>query len=175
MADPKTETPVVATPEVAPIAEPVAAAVVTPKPAAIVIAAAAVKEPEPVVVEGQFVSAKGDEFLKGYIQQYLDIMKLGNIARSIAAFSAVIRYTLKNPTDDNMACLLVLFKKYKDTILAENIALQGAPTLPASERNKVEIMYCVFREMSTDKRKLNMDRVRSILGDKVVTWCAKQK
>lgn len=122
-----------------------------------------------------FIHEGADEVVIGRINTYIDLVTVPGAARSncIRAFSNIFRYVLGRPTTANLDAVKAFFEKHNKTLLGEAVALQGITTLPMKERNKVEVLYTVFRELTTTKRKLNTDQIRKVCGDAVVTWRAK--
>lgn len=125
-----------------------------------------------------FSYGNADAAMVQYINAYLKNVadpKQKSVALSAKTMGTMFQYAIANPKGHNLAAIKSFFSKFKESILAESVALQGITHLPVKQRLKVETMYTVFRELTTDKRKLNKDRIRAILGDDIVTWLAKQK
>jgi hypothetical protein len=114
------------------------------------------------------------QHINSYLRAVTD-PKQTSVIVSAKKMATMFQHAFANPKAGNLAALKSFFTKFNNNILTENVALQGAEGLPMKQRRRVEVMYTVFRELTTDKRKLNMDMVRSILNDEIVTWLAKQK
>jgi hypothetical protein len=140
-----------------------------------------VNKTEPVAVERK-ISTYGevknvDIAMVQYIDRYNDILKRNSIAMSIKALSNIFAYVLSKPTNANLECLYVWFSNpdYQNSILAESVIFQGINKVGIKIRSKMEVMYIIFRELTTTKRNVSLEKAREYLPEEIITWIAKKR
>lgn len=165
-----------------------APATTTPKPVIV-----SPPKPKPVVVEKTPVTTTAkvaevplaQKYMTDYIARYLSINDgiLDSEAKkkqAIEAFKKICYHAVNNASDMTvLEMVLDMFKKNRNRVLSEELALQGLQASDKSEQMKISVFYRLFYDYSNPKRKkgatVNMEQVRSIFGnDDIVNYLVRK-
>lgn len=142
------------------------------------------KEDPPPVKEvkkekAQFTYKPADASIVNRINTYLEQFPKGDVVATAREFSMIFQQLVIKPSANNVAAVESFFRKHKDSMMAETVALQGLNSLKISvkQKIKVETLYHVFRTGTTkglSSKTLNMEQVRKIVGDQLTTELVKK-
>lgn len=164
--------------EVTPVAEPEAAPVVEEKKAEPAVtptpAPSSMRAPVTPSISTEGLLVQLNARITQYKQVNTGILTSDTQRKqAIHLFQNIIDYVIKNPTQDNLDRLFKFFKEDARLVLAPTSALQGIQNMELSKRNKIEVVYTMFFEMTRPKPSLlDFRQASKVLGsnDKIVAY-----